>query len=70
MPWNFSPKADENFQALDNTLMSSGYIYYFFSFFSIQVIQNIELSSLCYTVGPCSLFLYSVLDIYSQQSLE
>ena len=34
------------------------YIYCFSDSFPYRLLQNIECSSLCYTVGPCGYFIY------------
>ena len=42
------------------------YIYIFFSYFHYDLLQDIEYSSLCFTVEPCGLFiLYIILCIFS-----
>ena len=40
------------------------YIYSFSDYFLLQIIKNIEYSSLCYTVGPCWLFILYIECVY------
>ena len=64
-----SPALQEDSLLLEPLGKSHEYVHLFQILFLYRLLQNIEYSFWCYTVGPCWLFiLYIIVSIYSSQT--